>query len=271
MTKRTIFATIAVAIIAGVSIFVACTKEEKKDRINSSNKDLSTELNMTPGELHNMLLINSLQHPYYGTASEYTLLQQDYALLQSLGMPTDITFDAFVDGVDTTGVEDDISLYEMVLADVVNNNYSDFFVELSYKLNRAGTIISIDSFLTYMQLMQDTIAMYADLSEHERNVLTGAISIGIKSAIFWEYDYPNMIDSLVARARRSENECSNCNCFIDRDPNFTCRENARVRWADVKGWFRKNNSTRCISAESASRRKHQEIVNEHGDGYTQDE
>ena len=30
MTKRTIFATIAVAIIAGVSIFVACTNEEKK-------------------------------------------------------------------------------------------------------------------------------------------------------------------------------------------------------------------------------------------------
>ena len=34
MTKRTIFATIAVAFVAGASIFAACTKEEKNEKQN---------------------------------------------------------------------------------------------------------------------------------------------------------------------------------------------------------------------------------------------
>ena len=261
---RTIVAIIAVAIFAGVSIFAACTKEDNKETISSKNKDLCTELNMSPGELHNLLLKNNLFHENYGTASEYAYLQQDYAYLQTLGLPTYITFDEYVSSVDTNGIDDDVSLYDIVLEGADVYNYSSTFINLASKFNRAESIISIDSFINYFQLMQDTIAMFADLTDDERYILDGAISIGIKSAMFWEYDYPQLTDSIVAKARRSQ--CTNCNIFIPKDPNFTCRENARVRWADLKGWFRSFNSS---SSKSVSRRKHTEILFEHGEGYTE--
>ena len=45
MKKRTFIATIAVAIIAGVSIFVACTKEEKNNISHVfTNKNLPTSI-----------------------------------------------------------------------------------------------------------------------------------------------------------------------------------------------------------------------------------
>lgn len=60
MKTRTIIATIAVAIIAGVSIFAACTKEEKKEKvINGSTSKLSYVSALeTAGQEHNRLLYN---------------------------------------------------------------------------------------------------------------------------------------------------------------------------------------------------------------------
>ncbi|MBQ6725097.1 MAG: hypothetical protein IJQ89_00820 [Bacteroidales bacterium] len=70
MKKRTFIATIAVAIIAGVSIFVACTKEENANR-NFLTKSISDHLTPTPefpdnpydsvGVRHNQLIAPAYQ------------------------------------------------------------------------------------------------------------------------------------------------------------------------------------------------------------------
>lgn len=44
MKARTIFAAVAVAIMAGVSIFAACSKEENKGSIFSTNKNLPSNI-----------------------------------------------------------------------------------------------------------------------------------------------------------------------------------------------------------------------------------
>ncbi len=70
MTKRTIFATIAVALIAGVSIFVACTKEENKSNTVNIQVFQKTETDQFVGYLDNA---------YFAVKTIYRLADSAYS------------------------------------------------------------------------------------------------------------------------------------------------------------------------------------------------
>ena len=72
MKKRTIIATIAVALIAGVSIFAACTKEDNKE-----NKVIATE-KINESELQDV----TVGYMYMGTTDIYPTLNVDEYLLR---------------------------------------------------------------------------------------------------------------------------------------------------------------------------------------------
>ncbi len=72
MKKRTIIATIAVALIAGVSIFAACTKEDSKE-----NKIIATE-KINESELQDV----TVGYMYMGTTNIYPTLNVDEYLLR---------------------------------------------------------------------------------------------------------------------------------------------------------------------------------------------
>ena len=129
MTKRTIFATIAVAFIAGASIFAACTKEEKNEKQNIvSNAKSFYDDRVTLSEF-----ASSME-----TDDEISFFQQN----------------------ETT---DHSNVYPALLADINANNFTgDAFrvkIKFSWGYN-CTTPTGICFIITYFADMEDNATLY---------------------------------------------------------------------------------------------------------------
>ena len=129
MTKRTIFATIAVALIAGVSIFVACSKEEKNEKQNIvSNAKSFYDDRVTLSEF-----ASSME-----TDDEISFFQQNEAT-------------------------DHSNVYPALLADINANNFTGdaFRVKIKFSWgSNCTTPTGICFIITYFADMEDNATLY---------------------------------------------------------------------------------------------------------------